>query len=303
MRLNGILCILGLGSFGPLSLTVRADSFDEYTLPIISQAVGKGGVQEIAEITADQIIKNGQVLPNVEGAVVFVTTNQARWAKLLLSVARHKVSFGDQGEPKMVPVIRLERFVTFREGGERSIMASGQGISLFEGFRYHLELGQVVPDALGGDLHIVARGAQDLALKPVGKAKLYLLTKALPEAAPRGVRRLEAGEKFDPSFFAGSYRLQDDGRRSGLLRLAVGEGGDITGTFVSEQNGREYTVQGSIGRPNYKVQFVIQFPQTHEEFTGYMFTGNGQAIAGISKMQEREAGFFAVRIDEKRDRP
>jgi hypothetical protein len=29
-----------------------------------------------------------------------------------------------------------------------------------------------------------------------------------------------------------------------------------------------------------------------------MFTGDGNAIAGTTKMLEREAGFYAVRLDE-----
>lgn len=284
-------------SLGGLVSAARADAFDEYTLPLVAAAPGKDGVREVGELTPELIVAHSQVLPHVEGAMVLVATNDHRWAKMLVLAARHKFTPPGGGEPQFMPVFRIERFVTFREGGDRSVQASGQGISLFAGFRFHLDWGQVVPEALGGDLQVVAEPGKKLTLRPVGQAKIYLLTQPLPEAAPRGVRRLESGEKFQAEYFTGVYRLHDDGRRSGVLRLTVGEGGDITGTLVSDANGREYPVTGSIGRPNYKIQFTVQFPQTQQEFTGFMFTGNGKAIAGISKMEEREAGFYAVRLE------
>jgi hypothetical protein len=295
-----ILAVFHLGISGT---SVWADSFDEYTLPIVSQVAGRAEIQEIKELTRDHLVQYSQVLPTIEGSMIFIATNQDRWAKLIVSAARHKIASQEGGEAILVPVIRLERFVTFREGSERSEQASGRGISLFAGFRFHFDMGQVVPDSLGGDVVVMPGTNQELTLKPVGRARMFLLTKPIPEAAPRGIRRLESGEKFDPQYFAGTYRLQEDGRKSGTLRLTLGTNNDIVGTFVSDQNGREYPVQGSVGQPNYKIQFVIQFPQTQQEFTGFMFTGNGKAIAGFSKMQERESGFYALRIEEQGKNP
>ena len=82
-----------------------------------------------------------------------------------------------------------------------------------------------------------------------------------------------------------------------MLRLKV-KGEDVAGTFVSDQNGREYDVEGTIAKPNYKIVFVVKLPQTQETFEGYMFTGDGKAIAGSCKLQDREAGFYAPRIEE-----
>jgi hypothetical protein len=80
-----------------------------------------------------------------------------------------------------------------------------------------------------------------------------------------------------------------------VLRLKV-NGEDVTGTFVSDQNGREYDVEGSIAKPNHKIIFMVKLPQTQESFEGCMFTGDGKAIAGICKLLNREAGFYATRI-------
>ena len=82
------------------------------------------------------------------------------------------------------------------------------------------------------------------------------------------------------------------------MKLEVKDGGEIAGTFTSDKDGREYEVQGKAGTPKHAVTFSIQFPATTQTFTGYMFTGDGKAIAGTTKMLEREAGFYAERLEE-----
>ncbi len=275
-----------------------ADAFDNYTLPIISKAPEADGAKQIAELTPDMIVKNNQVLPNIESAMIVVYTNDNRWAKLLVSAARYKLQANPQAEPEYIPMLRIDRYVTFREASERAVLASGQGISLFPGFRLHLDMGQIVPAKLGGDLEVTEQAPKQFVVKPLGKAKMYLLTKPIPDAAPQKTQKLEAGAKFAPEYFNGTFKLHDDGRRRGALRLKLGADGDISGTFVSDENGREYEVHGAVAKPNYKIQFIIQFPQTQEEFEGYMFTGDGKAIAGTSKLQGRETGFYAVRTRE-----
>lgn len=278
------------------STLVRADAFDNYTLPILQKAPGFAGAKQISELTPELIVQNSQVLPGIEAAFIVIYTNDHRWAKLQVVAARHKVQQPGM-DPEYVPMLRIERFVTFREASERAILASGQSISLFPDFHFHLDIGQVVPPKLGGDLTVVEPKPKQLVVKPVGKAKIYLFTRPMPEAAPKGTQKLTVGEKFESQYFAGTFKLYDDGRRSGVLRLKV-KGEDVAGTFVSDQNGREYDVEGTIAKPNYKIVFVVKLPQTQETFEGYMFTGDGKAIAGSCKLQDREAGFYATRIEE-----
>jgi hypothetical protein len=115
---------------------------------------------------------------------------------------------------------------------------------------------------------------------------------------PKKAPKLVVGEAFETRFFAGRYKLHDDGRRTGVLKLEVSDAGEITGTFTSDKDGREYEVQGKAGTPRHAVSFSIKFPATTQTFTGYMFTGDGKAIAGTTKMLEREAGFYAERIED-----
>ena len=291
---------LGMAALVTLTLLdgVRADAFDNYTAPIIAKAPGADGVKEIAELTPDPILANDEVLPKPEGALIVVYTNGNRWAKLLVTAAAQKLQTGPGAASEIVPVLRIERFVTFREASERAVKASGQAISVFPGFQFHLDMGQVIPAKYAGDLSVSEPKPLAISVKPVGKAKMYLITKPLPDAAVKLDQKLEFCGKFEAKYFNGTFKLFDDGRRAGTLRLKIDGNNDVTGTFVSDLDGREYEVRGSVGKPNHKILFTIQFPQTQQQYEGMMFTGNGKVIAGTSKLQEKEAGFYATRVHE-----
>ena len=250
------------------------------------------GVKEVKQLTPALIADNDRVLPGVTSAFVVVRTNDNRFAKLLVQPARQKVDADRQ-----VPILMIDRFVTYKEGDERTVQASGHNVYLFPGFRFQLDIGQVVPEELGGDLRFVNDGGKAY-LEPIGKAKLYLLTKPLPEATTKKTAKLVVGETYEPRYFNGSFKLHDDGRRSGTLTLKVGAGNDVTGSYYSDKDGQKYDVKGKVLTPNYAIQFTVKFPRTEQQFQGFMFTADGKAIAGISRMQEREAGFYALRVED-----
>jgi hypothetical protein len=194
-------------------------------------------------------------------------------------------------------MLLVERYVTFREGEERTVEASGKNLSLFPGFRLNLDLGQVVPAELGGDLRFVVEGDK-IYLQPLGKAKLYLVTRALPGVIPKKGPKLVIGDTFEPRYFNGTYKLYDDGRRSGTLNLKVDEEGAISGAYYSDKDGQKYEVRGRVGMPQHSVQFTIKFPRSEQTFQGWLFTGDGQFLTGSSRLAEREAGFYARRVEE-----
>src|SRR5207245_551369 len=148
-----------------------------------------------------------RVLPGSTGAFLVVKTNEGRFAKLLVHAARQKVS------GKTVPILLIERFVTFRFDEERAVQAEGQNVRLFQDFQFNLDIGQVVPASVGGDLRFVVEGDK-VYTEPVGKAKLYLVTKPLPEATPKKGPKLVVGSAFEPRYFNGTYKLYDDGKRT-----------------------------------------------------------------------------------------
>jgi hypothetical protein len=272
--------------------TLGADGFDRYINPILSKAPGAPGVKQFEQLTAADLARGEGVLPNQSGALVLVQTNDGRNCKLLLESARQKVDASTS-----VPILLIDRYVTYRQGQEQTVEIAGQNVSLFDGFRFNLDIGQVVPEQLGGDIRFVVKDGKGL-VEPLGKAKLFLLTKPLAEAAPKKNDKMIVGETFEPRFFDGTYKLHSDGRRSGKLTLKVAEDGEVAGSFYSDKDGQKYDVKGKIGTPRHSIQFTIKFPRSVESFQGWLFTGDGMALAGTSRLKEREAGFYALRLEE-----
>jgi hypothetical protein len=281
---------------GPLAVVLaapaaRADAFDYYTNPVLYKVPEAKGVKELKRLTLELMADHDHVLPDVTAALVVVQTNEGRYGKLLVQPARRKLG------TKVVPIVLIDRFVTFREGDERAVQAAGKNLNLFNGFHLNLDIGQVVPPELGGDLRFVAQGGEQY-LEPLGKAKLYLLTQPLPEAKPKKGEKLVLGPSFETRYYNGTYKLYDDGRRSGTLKLTVADDGTVKGDYYSDADGRKYEVAGKLGTPRHSIEFTIKYPRTEEQFQGWLFTGDAKALAGTARMQSREAGFYAVRVEE-----
>ena len=52
----------------------------------------------------------------------------------------------------------MERFETIDAGDRRSFKARGKEFTLFDGFQFDLDAGQVVPEGLGGDIVFLTQG-------------------------------------------------------------------------------------------------------------------------------------------------
>jgi hypothetical protein len=269
-----------------------ADAFDFYTNPVLSRLIEDKNTKEIKQLTSSAIVENDRVLPRTAAAFVVVKTNAGRYAKLLVQVARQRID-----AERSMPMLLVDRYVTYKEGEERTVHARGENLSLFPGFRLSLDLGQVVPEELGGDLRFVVEKGKSYT-EPIGKAHLYLVTKPLTDLAPKKGAKFVMGETFEPRYFDGTYQLYDDGRRSGRLTLKVAEDGSVEGTYYSDKDGAKYEVTGKIGMPRYAIQFKVKFPRSVQTFQGWLFTGDGQVMTGTSRLQEREVGFYAKRIEE-----
>jgi hypothetical protein len=268
----------------------RPDVFEHYTNPVLAKMIDTRHVQEVPELTPDLILDHDRVLPGTPGAFVLVRTNEGRYAKLVVQPARQTL-----GEGRFLPTLRVERYVTYKGGEEEAVQASGRGLTLFPGYRLSLDLGQVVPEEVGGDVRFVADGPK-VFLQPLNKARLLLVVKPMEGIGPKkGPRVVVSPDKFDPSYFTGTYRLHDDGRRSGKLVLQVEADGSVSGALVSDKDGSKYEVRGKLGVPPHSIQFTVRFPRSEQTFQGHLFTGDGKALAGTSRLQEREAAFYAVR--------
>jgi len=274
----------------------RADTFDHYTNEVLAKVPKAEGVLSIKELTTALIADHGSVLKDTTATFLVVKTNEGRYSKLLVQIARQKVPGG-----KTLPILLIDRFVTYKEGEERTIVAQGQNVRLFADFHFNLDLGQVVPAKVGGDVYCVAVDDR-VVLRPEGKAELFLITKALPEAKPKKTDKVVIGKVFEPRYFNGKYHLYDDGRRSGILQLQVEENKEVNGWYYSDKDGQKYEVSGRVGDPLHSIAFKITFPRTVQWFQGHMFTGDGRAITGSSRLQDRDTGFYALRLEPSEPR-
>ena len=276
-----------------LSAGARAEQFDHYTYPVLAKAIAGGTLKEVKQMTGDEVGDATSALPDTSSAFLVVVTNDKRIAKLLVQPARQRL-----GPDRQAPLLLVDKFTTFKGTTERAIQATGQVLHLYPTLRLSLDIGQVVPESIGGDLMVIAADKGGFIVKPVKDAKLYVVTKPIPGVVPKKAPKFVPGETFATRFFAGRYKLHDDGRRSGILKIEVNDAGEISGTFTSDKDGKEYDVQGKTGSPKHAIAFSIKFPATTQTFTGHIFTGDGKAIAGTSKMLDREAAFYAVRIED-----
>ncbi len=272
-----------------LASVASADAFDNYNNRTLAKLVDGKHVQEIKQLTPNTILEHDRVLPGLPSAFLIVRTNGGRYAKLLVQPGKQKLD-----AERSLPILSIERFVTFKEGEEQTRLASGSNQSLYAGFRFSLDLGQVVPEELGGDLRFVVEGDK-IYTEPVGKAKLYIVTKHDPTVEPRKGGRFVMGPTFKPEYFNGTFQLHDDGRRSGKLVLKVEEDNRVSGSYYSDKDGQKYEVHGKIGSPGHLIEFTIKFPRSEQTFRGMLFTGDGKAIAGTSRLAERESAFYATR--------
>ncbi|MCI0378434.1 MAG: hypothetical protein L0215_12565 [Gemmataceae bacterium] len=289
MRLCGLTCAVLV--FASAANPARADSFDHYYNNILTAAPASQNAEMIKQLSPEIMVQHSRVLPNITATLIVVKTNEGRFCKLLVQPARQKIS-----DTESLPIVLIERYVTYREGEERTIQAKGENLRLFPDFRLNLDIGQIVPEALGGDLRLVAQ-KDNVFVEPIGKAEMYVVTKHFADANPKKSPKLVVGDKFEPRYFNGTYKIYDDGRRSGTIKLIVNNEGEVSGHYFSDKDGQKYDVSGKIGNPNHTIQFMITFPRTMQFFNGYLFTGDGRVLTGSSRLQERETGFYAVRQD------
>jgi hypothetical protein len=272
--------------------STRASVFDRYTNEVLVKVPGAAGVKQVTQLTPALLAEHADAVPGLGGAFLVVRTNEGRFARLIVQPARQKIS-----DKLTLPILLVERFVTYKEGEERTVQAAGQNVRLFDGFHFSLDLGQVVPPAVGGDVRFVARAGKTHA-EPVGKAEFFLLTKPLPEAAPKKGARFVVGEKFETRYFSGVYKLHDDGRKTATLHLKVEPNNDVSGFYYSGTDGKKYEVSGKIGNVPHALTFKVTFPRSVQTFYAMLFTGDGRVMTGTSVLQGRETGFYAVRQDE-----
>jgi hypothetical protein len=254
---------------------------------VLGKVASSTDAAQVERIALSDLTKAKPVLPNENGCFVVVRTDDGNWAKLVLRYSFRKHAGGE------VPLVLVQRFQCLRPGTESGRLAAGKDVYLFDGFRFNLDIGQVVPDGGGGDIEFRREGASGGFLQPVGKAKLYLVNKPLVEA-PGGQNGPSAGPVVAEDF-TGKFHLVANGKWSGQLTLKVTKSGDVSGSYVSDQTGADYPVKGFVARPTHHIKFTIELPMARQEFDGRLWTQGKNALAGTMSLGGSEFGFVAVR--------
>jgi hypothetical protein len=270
-----------------LASSAAADEFDLYTNSVLGKVAATDGARQVDKLSLADLQRTPQVLAQHDGCLVIVRTDEANWAKLVVRQALRKQ--GDAEEPILV----VQRYQTLRAGTESGRQAAGKSVYMFDGQQLNLDIGQVVPDGRGGDIEFRRDGDKDAVLRPVGKAKFYVVSKPLVSARPAAGG--PSPGPVVPEDFSGKYRLIANGQWSGRLALDVTEGGEVTGSYVSDQTGGDYPVKGSIGKQPHHIRFNVELPATRLEFDGRLWTRGKGALSGTVTLTGREFGFVAVR--------
>ncbi len=271
----------------------RGDVFDKHTLDVL-QAHGEANEPVAAlDMAAAKALK--PLSKTVTEPTILIRTDEGNWTKAVVSWGFRR---GGEG---LIPVLLIERYVTYRKDSFSTAVASGKDVMLFTGFHFNFDIGQVVPDGQGGDLTFTS----DKRIEPLDTARLWGLDGSLvAETAPA---RPDPGDREGvfPTDFAGAWIVDVDGRWKGLWNIEVADNGRITGTFTSADTQSTYDLSGRVAAPPHHARLTVAFDNAEMRIDAYLWTKDKSALAGHCSLAGQEFGFFAVRQtpDEAAARP
>ena len=263
----------------------RADVFDDHTAYWLRRATSDAKpVESLAMRDAQSLNSIGR---GIGSPCIVVHTNDDNWTKALVTWGFRK---GKDG--KRVPVVLIERFVTYRGDRQNLTTAAGEEVMLFPGFGFNFDIGQVVPEGQGEDILCVGEGV----LKPAGEAELFGLDgPALPEPDPSQRPDPTSHTGVIPTDFAGSWQVRIDGRWEGVWELDVEER-RVFGRFISDETKSVYEISGKIAALPHNAKLNIELANASQSIDAFLWTKDKSAMAGIMIMADRKLGFYATRV-------
>ncbi|HEY1067326.1 MAG TPA: hypothetical protein VGE52_14490, partial [Pirellulales bacterium] len=178
-------------------------------------------------------------------------------------------------------------------------VSAGKNVILFPGFQFNFDLGQVVPADQSPDVEFTP----ERVLKTLGTAKIFPLNGSAVPATATNEDEYDpsAVKEVTPRDFAGSWKINADGRWLGVLQLTVNDEGKIKGMYIADETQAGYKLTGRISGEPHRVLLEVEFPNAVQEFEGYLWTTDKSIMAGMTLMVDRKFGFFAVRQTDKAD--
>lgn len=274
--------------FGAAS-AFAADAFDQHTSEILKQAIADA--KPIERLALDDANKLQPIGRNLSTCIV-VRTNDGNVAKALVAWGFRR------GEDKPIPVLLIERFVTYRGNRGDVTAAAGEDVMLFAGFAFNFDIGQVVPAGQGGDV----RMTDESVLVPIDEAKIFGLDGSrLPAAEDDGEEDPHDHEGVLPRDFAGAWRVDIDGRWRGEWLLHVNGEGQVRGTYTSDDSKSGYPISGRVASPSHRVKLTVHLENAQQTVDALLWTTDKSRMSGAATLAGREFGFVAVREQAKDD--
>jgi len=281
-----ITCWLALSA-----AVVSADVFElhtsQYLRKVSETAEGKTEIS-LSELHQLQPLSKTETTP-----VVVIKTSAGNWTKAAMTWAFRKTDDG------LIPILTVERFVTYRNDLSDVTVATDTDIMLFNGFAYDFDIGQVVPAGKNGDLEFQI-DQQKRTLELLNGAKLWGVDGSqLPQPDKSTAPDPTDHSGVLPTDFAGDWNMSIDGRWAGTLCLKIDRGRTLTGTFTSEETKSSYEVFGRVASPPQHAKLTIQLDNAQQDLEAYLWTKDKSAMAGVSSLAGQSFGFYATRETDK----
>lgn len=263
-----------------------ADVFDRHIAKDLKRALEQPPVKELS---LSDSAKLKRLSASVSSPCIVVKTDDGNHAKALIGWGLRK------GADKPTPVLLIERFVTYRGDRSELTSAAGKDVMLFPGFGFNFDIGQVVPTGQGADIEFTT----DQAVKSVGEAVMVGLNGSiLPTPEKTGKHDPTANEAIVPQDFAGSWKVDVDGRWKGEWEFTISDNGKVSGVFVSDELQNRYDITGQFGSSPNNLRVEVFLANTQMQVDGYLWTKDKSQMAGTVTMTNRKFGFHAVRVKE-----
>lgn len=272
----------------PAATAQAIDSFDLHTSYWLNLAIKNGTPLEA--VTSGQAAQWKFIGRDVTQPCVVIKTGEGNVAKALLSWGFRRTA------DKPVPVLVIDRYVTYDRDRGNLTLAHGRNLMLFPGFEFDFDIGQVVPKGVGGDVAL----NDNRALVALGDAKIYGLDGGLVPEGEGDNYNPQAHQGIQPRDYAGEWKVTADGRWYGTWHLAVDDDGNVVGQYLSEETKSVFPLKGRIalGEPN-RIVFDVEFAAATQHYDLYLFTGDKSAMCGTTTLVDRKFGVLAERVTKK----
>ncbi|GIX05496.1 MAG: hypothetical protein KatS3mg114_1365 [Planctomycetaceae bacterium] len=257
-----------------------ADVFEQHTASELQTALEELPPRD--SLTLQEAGRLKLLSATISSPCVVVKTTEGNFAKLLLAWGLRRTAQGQ------VPVLLIERYVTYRADRPHLTSAAGKDVMLFAGFQFDLDIGQVVPADLGGDVAFSAEQALTV-LPPARMVALNGSRLKTQESPTRGAW----GEQPTAEDFVGTWQFDADGRWQGELELKLDAQGHLLGTFVSHDSQNRYEVQGHTAGIPHLVRLEITLANTTMHVDAYLWTKTRDKLGGTVQLAGRRFGFLA----------